>query len=163
MTDSSVTYVEKACAYLTRGTGELLVFDGPGHDGYQIPEGTIEPGETPRDAVTREVREESGLRALDSVRRVASDIWTRRSSPPKKYVRHFFRATVHEPRDAWTHVVRDGGAEDGSAFAFEWIRPSASAAFALDLDDYLHRLDERVCPSGVASADEASVSMSSSD
>ena len=140
MTD--VTYVQKACAYVTRETGELLVFEGPGHDGLQIPKGTLEPGESPREALFREVREESGLGTLNGPTHLATDVWTRRESPPKRYVRHFFHATVHEPRDRWTHTVTDGGGEHGAEFAFRWIRPATATdrAFALDLDDYVHAL-----------------------
>lgn len=137
---SDVTYVQKACAYVTRETGELLVFEGPGHDGLQIPKGTLESGESPREALFREVREESGLGALSATRHVATDVWTRRES--RRYVRHFFHATVHEPRDRWTHTVTDGGDEHGAEFEFRWIRPSTARdrAFALDLDDYVDAL-----------------------
>ncbi|MWV38622.1 NUDIX domain-containing protein [Natrialba sp. INN-245] len=135
-----VTYVQKACAYITRETGELLVFEGPGHDGLQIPKGTLEAGESPREALFREVREESGLGTLAGTRPLATDVWTRRRSPPKRYVRHFFHASVYEPRDRWTHVVDDGGDEHGSEFEFSWVRPSIDREFALDLDDYVHLL-----------------------
>ena len=133
MTD--VTYVQKACAYITRGTGELLVFEGPGHDGLQIPKGTLEPGESPQEALFREVREESGLGTLSDTRHLTTDIWTRREG--RRYVRHFFHATVHEPRDQWTHIITDGGAEHGAAFEFRWIRPTTAPAFALELDEYV--------------------------
>ncbi|TYT62796.1 NUDIX hydrolase [Natrialba swarupiae] len=135
-----VTYVQKACAYITRETGELLVFEGPGHDGLQIPKGTLEAGESPREALFREVREESGLGTLSGTRQLATDVWTRRHSPPKRYVRHFYHAIVHEPRDRWTHVVEDGGDEHGAEFEFSWVRPSIDREFALDLDDYAHLL-----------------------
>ena len=138
MTD--VTYVQKACAYITRETGELLIFEGPGHDGLQVPKGTIETGESPREALFREVLEESGLGTLNGTTKLTTDVWTRRESPPKRYVRHFFHATVHEPRDRWTHTVTDGGNEDGAAFDFRWVRPSTAREFALDLDDYVHLL-----------------------
>ncbi|WP_435064691.1 NUDIX hydrolase [Halobaculum sp. EA56] len=136
------TYVGKACAYITRRGSELLVFEGPGHEGLQIPKGTIEPGERPRSAVFREVREESGLATLSGVERLATDVWRRRESPPKAYVRHFYHARVHEPRDRWTHVVRDGGDEHGSEFEFSWIgiEEARERGFALDLDDYVHHL-----------------------
>ncbi|AEH36619.1 NUDIX hydrolase [Halopiger xanaduensis] len=139
MTD--VTYVQKACAYITRGTGELLVFEGPGHDGLQIPKGTLESGETPREALFREVMEESGLTTLNGAQHLSTDVWTRRESPPKRYVRHFFHANVHEPRDRWTHTVTDGGEEHGAEFEFRWVRSAGGdREFALDLDDYVHLL-----------------------
>lgn len=134
------TYVGKACAYVTRTTGEVLVFDGPGHEELQIPKGTIETGERPREAVVREVREETGLGELAGVTPVATDVWTRRQDPPKRYVRHFFYVRVEEPRDAWRHIVRDGGDEHGATFELQWVDPSAIDTLALDLDAYLHAL-----------------------
>lgn len=155
MTEPETTYVGKACAYITRGGSQLLVFEGPGHDGLQIPKGTIESGERPRMALFREVREESGLATLASVDKLATDVWNRRDSPPKAYVRHFYHASVHEPRDRWTHVVRDGGDEHGSEFEFSWvdIDEARDRQFALALDDYVHRLSE--VPSAVEVAEAA--------
>lgn len=151
MTD--INYVQKACAYVTRASGELLVFEGPGHEGLQIPKGTLEAGESPREALYREVAEETGIGTLNGVSHMTTDVWTRRRSPPKRYVRHFFHATVHEPRDRWTHTVADGGDEHGSEFALRWVRPSTAGQFALDLDDYVHLL-----PSTPAAGEVASVS-----
>lgn len=72
--DADVTYVNKVCAYITRGRGELLVFEGPGNDGLQVPKGTIETGEAPHAALQREVEEESGLSTLRSIRHVTIDV-----------------------------------------------------------------------------------------
>ncbi len=144
---SEITYVQKACAYITRATGELLVFEGPGHDGLQIPKGTLEQGETPRDALFREVIEESGLGTLNATRHLSTDVWTRRESPPKRYVRHFFHSSVHEPRDEWTHTVTDGGEEHGAEFDLYWVDPETAREFALDLDDYVHLLPTADLPS----------------
>lgn len=143
MSQRSVTYVQKACAYITRASGELLVFEGPEFDGLQIPKGTIEDGENPREAVFREIVEESGLSAVGETRHLTSDIWTRRESPPRRYVRHFFHTTVHEPRDQWTHTVTGDGEETGSEFEFSWIDEPATCdqEFALALDDYVHLID----------------------
>lgn len=138
MSRSSETYVQKACAYLTRPSGDLLVFEGPDHEGLQIPKGTVEPGETPREAVFREVAEESGLGAFGEVRRLASDVWLRRES--RWYVRHFFHTVVHGSPDRWTHTVTDGGAEHGAEFEFSWVDPRDAGEFALDLDAYLDLL-----------------------
>ncbi|RQG89099.1 NUDIX domain-containing protein [Natrarchaeobius halalkaliphilus] len=152
MTD--VTYVQKACAYITRSTGELLVFEGPGHDGLQIPKGTLETDESPKEALFREVLEESGLGTLNATQHLSTDVWTRRRSPPKRYVRHFFHSTVHEPRDRWTHRVTDGGDEHGSEFELYWVRPSTSRTFALDLDDYVQLLPTAEPPGDLATASD---------
>ncbi len=133
-----ITYIQKACAYITRGTGELLVFDGPGHEGLQIPKGTLEAGESPQEALFREVREESGLGTLSDTSHLTTDIWTRREG--RRYVRHFFHSTVYEPRDRWTYTVSDGGEEHGAEFDFRWVRPTTAREFALDLDEYVDLL-----------------------
>lgn len=135
MTGRDVTHVQKACAYITRGTSELLVFEGPEHDGLQIPKGTVEPGERPREAVCREAAEESGLAAFEAPRHLATDVWTRR--PGRRYVRNFYHARVHEPRNSWTHAVTGAGEERGAEYDFFWLDLPTTASFALDLDDHL--------------------------
>ncbi|MFD1513360.1 NUDIX hydrolase [Halomarina rubra] len=141
MSSQTVTYVEKACAYITREDGALLVFRSAEDDRLQVPKGTIEAGESPSNAVLREIEEESGLAAVGDTTHLATDVWNRRDSPPKRYVRHFFHTTVHEPRERWTHVVTGEGAERGMAFEYSWLDLPAAAEFALELDDYLHLLD----------------------
>lgn len=136
------TYVEKVCAYITRGGSEVLVFRGPGHEEVQIPKGTVEPGEAPREAMYREAIEESGLATFETLDHLVTDVWTRRESPPKRYVRHFYHAPVHEPRDSWTHTVTGTGAERGVEFEFSWVELPADAPFALDLDDYVHMVPD---------------------
>lgn len=138
MVAQSVAHVEKACAYITRNGSELLIFEGPGHDGLQIPKGTVERDETPRDAVSREIVEESGLATFGRLEHLVTDVWRRRAS--KRYVRNFYHVPVHESRDEWTHVVTGTGEERGSRFEFSWVDIGTEAAFALDLDDYLHAL-----------------------
>lgn len=133
------TRVEKACAYITRNQGtELLVFQGPGHDGLQVPKGTIEPGESPRAAVRREIAEESGLVVAEPLREVATDLWIRQ--PNRTYVRHFYHLDVAEPRNEWTHVVTGDGEETGQQFQYFWVDLPTSQPFALALDDYLSQL-----------------------
>ena len=57
----SLTYVEKAVAYITFGNS-LLVFTHPAHPdaGVQVPQGSLEVGEEPVEAAIREAREETG-------------------------------------------------------------------------------------------------------
>jgi 8-oxo-dGTP pyrophosphatase MutT (NUDIX family) len=140
------TYVPKVCAYLTRrGGSQLLVFQGPGYDGLQVPKGTVEAGESLFAALEREVAEESGL-SVDDADRVASDVWTRRVGPLKKYVRHFYHADIDEPRDRWSHVVTGSGQERGETFDYFWVDLPTTESFALSLDDYL----PTVCPDGTS-------------
>ncbi|MCL9816888.1 NUDIX hydrolase [Natronocalculus amylovorans] len=134
------TFVPKACAYITRGENELLVFEGPEYDGYQIPKGTVEGDESPREAVFREIAEESGLGAIATPRHLVSDIWKRREK--RWYTRHFFHTTVHEPRDEWTHTVTGTGDEVGIEYDFSWITLPTRTKFALDLDSYLNLLTQ---------------------
>jgi len=140
MSTRDVTHVKKVCAYITRNASEVLVFEGPGHDGLQIPKGTVESGERPREAMVREAIEESGLATFEGLRHLTTDVWTRRESPPKRYVRSFYHVPVHEPRDSWTHTVTGDGPERGAEFEFHWVDLPTDATFALDLDDYLHTL-----------------------
>ncbi|MFB1066362.1 NUDIX domain-containing protein [Natrinema sp. H-ect4] len=132
------TYVQKACAYITRGTDELLVFEGPEYEGLQIPKGTIEHGETPHDAVTREIEEESGLESLQTISYLTTDVWTRSLEPPKQYIRHFYEITIEESRDQWTHTVTGEGDEHGLAYQYTWEPLPPEQPFALALDDYIH-------------------------
>lgn len=140
MNGNDVAHVKKACAYITRNDSELLVFEGPGHDGLQIPKGTVERGEDPRDAVVREIIEESGLATFQNLRHLITDVWNRRASPPKRYVRSFYHASVYENRDTWTHTVTGTGEERGETFEYSWVALPTQAEFTLDLDDYLHTL-----------------------
>lgn len=59
----------KVTAFVTRDTErgrDLLVFRHP-NAGIQLPAGTIEPEESPENAVRREVREETGLTSVEMV------------------------------------------------------------------------------------------------
>ncbi|ODR81330.1 DNA mismatch repair protein MutT, partial [Haladaptatus sp. W1] len=96
MTDRPVTE-DKAYAYITRSGAQfrqLLVFEHANKDaGVQVPKGTIEDGEDPREAVVREVREESGLTEFASIRPLSTDVWDHHEKP-KAYRRHFFHLVV---------------------------------------------------------------------
>lgn len=141
---SAATSSRKVCAYVTRNDEELLVFEGPGHDGPQIPKGTVEGDEPLERALRREVREESGLCPRGPLTPLASDVWMRRHHPPRYYMRHFYHVSVDEPRDAWTHTVTGTGEEAGAEFTYSWVPIDAATGFALDLDDYVPLLRERL-------------------
>jgi len=59
-------FVQKVTAFVTRNTDEtpeLLLFEHP-TAGIQIPGGTVNLGESPKEAAVREVVEETGLQEL---------------------------------------------------------------------------------------------------
>ena len=58
----SMNIRHRAYAYITNGRRLLLITHPESPDaGVQVPAGTIEPGESPKYAVMREAREETGL------------------------------------------------------------------------------------------------------
>jgi len=111
----------KVLAYIVRARGgrrELLVLSHRDHPeaGLQVPAGTVEPGESVRAALAREVREESGLDGLRVVRRLAVF-----AEPAWGQVRHVFALAAPDGLpEAWTHVVGGDGEDAGLAFDYRW-------------------------------------------
>lgn len=141
MTGDRQAVVQRVVAYVTRRDGDLLVFDAPDRDGLQVPTGTVEDGETPREALFRAVAGESGLAALGSTRHLVTDVRERTRDPRRLDARHFFRTRAHCPRDSWTHAVTGDGAASGAEVTYRWVDRTTDRAFALDLDDYLALLE----------------------
>ena len=124
--------VIKACACLVDSRGRLLVFDHPEDGGMQLPKGTVEPGETPDDAVRRELLEESGIvhdGALQSL------------GTMDRECEAGVEGNVHRHAQLWhVYLLRTGGAlpetfehvasgspeEDGLVFRFRWLAPDAA-------------------------------------
>jgi 8-oxo-dGTP diphosphatase len=106
--------VPVAAAVILRGDGRVLLAQRPAgkaYEGYwEFPGGKLEPGETPRDALDRELAEELGLR----VRRAAPWLVQRFVYPHAHVELHFFR--VFE----W-----DGEPHGHDGQAFAWQVPGA--------------------------------------
>lgn len=103
--------VKKAVGYVVR-QGKLLVFT---HDdfpmeitGVQVPAGSIAEGESPADAVVREVGEETGLtaRIVRSLGVESYDMWP---AKPEVHERHFFQLELVHPDvpERWTCGEQD--------------------------------------------------------
>lgn len=103
-------FTRVAAAVIIRGDGEVLLAQRPpgkAYAGYwEFPGGKLEPGETPRAALDRELHEELGL----TVRRAAPWLVQRFAYPHAHVELHFFRVF------AW-----DGEpvGHDGQAFAWQ--------------------------------------------
>lgn len=101
---------ERAIAYIVHD-GRLLVFVHEAdanpllESGLQVPGGTVEPGETPEEAVLREAWEETGLEGLRIVRYLGDDEYDARPAANAIIRRHFFQLAVDgDPPEEWRHV-----------------------------------------------------------
>ena len=136
--------VGKACACLVDDRGRLLVFHHPGDRGLQLPKGTIEPGESPEDAVRRELLEESGidfrgeLQPLGTLERECeAGIEGNVHRHAQRWHLFLMRAQGPLP-ETFEHVAMGSPEEDGLVFSFRWLAPDA----ALDgfTTPYLHAI-----------------------
>jgi len=142
MTEQGVTYVEKACAYVTRNGSGCWCSRGRNTTGSRYRRGRSEPSEGPREALCREVIEESGLAHL----RGDTAPGHRRLEPPAvpaEAVRPQLlpRPRAGERRTRGPTLSPERARSAGIASSSSGSTSPTDAAFALDLDDYLHAID----------------------
>ncbi len=138
--------VEKAFGYITREHGEqiqVLVFEqNTVGAGIQVPKGTIEEGETPLEAVKREMLEETGLTTLVVQELIAQDYFNHPSGVLQK--RYFYHLTTSdETMETWQHYPT-GLNEADLLFSFYWISAEQDTLLAKGHGDYLYRLLAKV-------------------
>ncbi len=141
----------KAFAYITHKC-RLLVFrhvDVP-EAGVQVPAGTIEPGESPAQAMMREAREETGLADLALGRFLGEAVYIMHDAPelctPVEWHHRFFfhLRCLGEPPPTWRHAELHGldGAADSIAFEFFWADlPDCVPALIADHDQFVSLLE----------------------
>ena len=104
---------------------ELLVFQHAGmpEASLQVPGGTVEQGETPIDAVAREVLEESGL-PLDGWQSVVT-----LETGGRRW--HCFATAPADPLpDSWSWEPAGPEAAEGLRFEYRWVALEAGEALA---------------------------------
>ncbi len=138
--------VEKAFGYITREHGEqiqVLVFEqNTVGAGIQVPKGTIEEGETPLEAVKREMLEETGLTTLVVQGLIAQDYFNHPSGVLQK--RYFYHLTISgETKETWQHYPT-GLNEADLLFSFYWTSAEQDTLLAKGHGDYLYRVLAKV-------------------
>lgn len=130
-------------AYVIRRGRELLVFEQVGvpDAGVQIPAGGLGSGETLREAVLREVREETGLVALVLRSRLHSENRPHPVSGKPRSTTLFVADVVGEAPDAWLHSVSGHGADAGMVFECRFVALPLHRPLADDQDCWLGLID----------------------
>jgi len=136
----------KVIAYITRqrdGRTQLLVFDHRHHPeaGRQVPAGTVEDGEPVEAALFRELYEESGLKTVRLVRKLAQF-----EEAGWNQVRHVFHLIApddapEDPPDRWSHVVGGRGEDSGMVFEYYWLNNEPDLRLAGNQHRWLNQID----------------------
>jgi 8-oxo-dGTP pyrophosphatase MutT (NUDIX family) len=144
---SDKAIVEKVIAYITR-EDHLLVFSHPHHPeaGIQVPAGTIEPGESPEDAVLREAREETGLQSLE----IRAFLGVQEQDLAEFELtgmqrRYFFHLECHQETPAmWRHYEMhpSDGSPESIEFELFWVELSRIPELVAAQGRFLHLLRE---------------------
>jgi len=155
--------VGKAFAYVTRGS-DLLVFSHVGvpEAGIQVPAGTIDPGETPADAVLRETIEETGWTEFRKPRFLGTASFDMRPyGKDELHERWFFHLElVGAPPRTWRHFERHAEEAPGSAIELELFWTPLDRAESLLIAEHgalLPRLRERLRIAAGVSVQRASI------
>lgn len=134
--------IKKAYGYVTRlinGKMQLLVFQHPIQEaGIQIPKGTVKEEEDPRQAVIREVQEETGLTDFTVDDLLAEDTWE--NDDGAIHHRYFYKISCKEEANEWSFLPTGGGEEDGLVFRYFWISNRGEVDLIRGHDDYFHHI-----------------------
>ena len=114
----------KVLAYVLRDENLLVLHqsDNP-IPGLQVPQGTIGEGEDIRDAVVREVWEETGLAASINGYLGVAEYDMSEYGRAEVQERHVFQleAPVNAPTESWDHVHEDPSGGPAVRFRLSWL------------------------------------------
>ncbi|TDL32011.1 NUDIX domain-containing protein [Jeotgalibacillus sp. S-D1] len=134
---------KKAYGYVTRvrnGKKQVLAFRHKGipEAGFQIPKGTVKEDEEPYSAVSREIKEETGINRFEVKKMIAEDFW--RNDDGVIHHRYFYKIVCDEMTDEWEHNPTGGGEEQGLTFQFFWLSSDEEVELIRGHADYLKPL-----------------------
>lgn len=109
---------KKVFTYVTqrvRGATYLLVFESLDEPGFEVPKGSVEPGESLDNAVRREVFEESGVIDLHIITELGTAEW-------EDEEQHFFHAEVYSVDfGEFLHRVTGNDVDEGFYYKYWWL------------------------------------------
>ncbi|KJZ18684.1 NUDIX hydrolase [Loktanella sp. S4079] len=147
----TVTHPDKALIYATNARG-LLVFCEPDFPDvpFQVPGGTIEPGETPINAAIREFREETGLHGYNIPVPLGVDkhVYTHMAQQ-HVVTRYFFHMQMPDDLPVtWDHIEQTPhNGHEPILFRFSWqLLSQAQNTLGLGMNAALPRLPKRHRP-----------------
>ncbi len=119
--------MEKVYAYILKkqaSSDTLLAFTHKGHPEVpmQVPGGTCEEGESPYEAMKREVFEETGLTDFFGIKKLGEAVLPG-GDDEERFLAHFFVCRSNEPRDSWEHTVTGDGEDRDLIFHHRWLSP----------------------------------------
>ncbi|NLS00098.1 NUDIX domain-containing protein [Rhizobium sp. P38BS-XIX] len=93
-------------AVIHDAAGNLLLQEKSSGEGWSLPAGAIEPGETPQEAIAREVMEETGFKVISTdilgVFGGSEFRYTYPNGDHVEYVVTLFKCQVHADKGIWT-------------------------------------------------------------
>jgi 8-oxo-dGTP pyrophosphatase MutT (NUDIX family) len=145
----------RVAAYVIRhrAVPELLVFDHVGmpEAGTQIPAGGVHPGEDLRQAVLREVAEETGLLTASVVTRIAAEDKPHPVTRQPRRTTFFHLQVPATTPDAWLHTVQSDGEDKDLIFACRFLPLPLERPLIDSQDGWLGHIDAHwISPTGAS-------------
>jgi len=136
----------RVAGYVIRRTdagSELLVFDHVGIPaaGTQVPAGGVHPDERLRDAVVREIREETGLADVEVIAELGTEDKPHPDTGEPRRTTYFHLRAVAGTPDRWRHQVDGDGADAGLLFACRFEPLPLPGPLVDQQDVFLGRID----------------------
>jgi len=137
---------QKVYAYILRTEKkrrELLIFKHKNYPeaGIQVPGGTLEKGETPKQAVLREVKEEAGLEKFEVISYLGETVYW--SAQKKEYHKRYYFQLEYAGKSQreFTFVVEGSGQDKGLVFDYKWEDIEKLPTLAGEQDELLTGLN----------------------
>lgn len=99
---------------------------------WRLPGGSVEGREIPLISVYREVREETGLKRVEVIRKLGVQHYYKAYLQSDVY-RHDFLLRVMDPTpDEWEYTVTGTGGDAGEVYHLQWVSPDRLDSLNID-------------------------------